>query len=393
MAIPVTQTKVVSGFSCIGDACPDTCCKGWGMQLSEQDVARYGAEAPELLDAVTSGEAEFIMKRDRTTDYCVKFEDGWCGIHKAYGDRMLGDACHFFPRVTRSLGGKTIMTASMACPEVARMVLTMDAPCDAVEGQVERVPHSLKEYGSAELPPEAMWNVHQAFLAHARAEGATPARVLARMASVVRSLALLPVAQWEMATPFYLRMADGRLPAPEAHAADPFYLLNALQGLVGAASMSERPRLTASIECMASVLHVAWSRNGTGMDMADTSPAQYLRMEAFWHEHCEAYYAPPLLRWIEGQLSLSLFPFAGLGRDMEERVTVLLVRFATLRLALMAQCFEAQAILPEEVLVRVVQGLSRFVDHLADPQLSMRIYEELGWTREARARALIGDAA
>lgn len=391
MAIPVTQTSVVSQFSCIGDACPDTCCKGWGMQLSEQDVVRYRTEAPELLESVTSGEADFIMKRDAATDYCVKFENGWCGIHAAYGDRMLGDACHFFPRVTRSLGGRTVMTASMACPEIARMTLTMDAPCDAVEGSIERVPHSLKEYGAAELPPEAMWKVHQAFLAHGRTEGAAPERVLAQIASVVRSIALLPVGQWEAAVPFYLRMADGRLPVPEAQAVDPFHLLNALQGLVGAANVSDRPRLTGSIECISRVLEVSWDPDMFRVDISEASPAQYLRMQAFWREHCQAYYAPVLLRWLEGQLSLSLFPFAGLGRDMEERITVLMVRFATLRLALMAHCFEAQAVLADDVLVRVVQGLSRFLDHLADPHLSMQIYAELGWTREARARALVGD--
>ena len=71
----------VEKFQCLGDKCEDTCCKGWGMQLDPVRKKLYEKEAPELMDAVTSGEAELIMKRDPETDYCVKFDDGWCSIH------------------------------------------------------------------------------------------------------------------------------------------------------------------------------------------------------------------------------------------------------------------------------------------------------------------------
>lgn len=386
------QTRVVAGFRCAGDRCVDTCCKGWGMQLSRETIAQYRAEAPELLDAVTSGEADFIMKRDPVTDYCVKFEQGWCGIHAAYGERMLGDACYFFPRVTRSLGGKTLMTASMGCPVVAEAVLTMDAPCDTVEGAAERLPYSLKEYGTDTLAGEAVQKIHEAFLLHARAESRTAERSLVEIGSVVRSLMRLPIGQWEAATPFYLRMAEGRLPVPEAAAGDPFHVLNALQGLVAMAPPAERLRLMQSIECASSVLQVALDWQDLGIEVGEQSQLQYLRMVAFWNTHCAAHYAPMLRRWLEGQLSLGLFPFAGLGETMEQRATVLAARMATLKLLLMAECFAAQDVLALDESVRVVQGLSRFMDHLADVTLSMKIYEEVGWVREARARGLLGDA-
>jgi len=57
----------------------------------------------------------------------------------------------------------------------------------------------------------------------------------------------------------------------------------------------------------------------------------------------------------------------------------------------MCSCFEKTSLLTEEELVRVIQGLSRFLDHLADPTLSIKIYQEVGWLREARLRSLIGD--
>lgn len=391
MTTPVVQTRVVSCFTCLGDACADTCCKGWNMQLSADDVKRYETEAPELLNAVTQEEAGYIMKRDPKTECCVKFKEGWCGIHARYGARMLGDACYFFPRVTRSLGGKTLVTASMGCPEIARLTLTMGAPCAPVAAEAERMPYSLKDYGVENLPSEAMWRVHEAFLAHVRSGGLPAERALMHIVSVARSLVLLPPDQWDVAVGFYLRMADGRLPVPEPKAADPFHILNALQGLVGAANVAPRQRLSGIIECLSDVMGAALDWQALRVDITEESPQRYLRMHAFWRDRMAEHYAPLLSRWLEGQLSLSLFPFAGLGRNMVERSTIIAVRFATLKLALMAESFRVQAALVEEECVRVVQGLSRFLDHLADPQLSLQIYEELGWTREARLRALVGD--
>src|SRR5579885_2432723 len=99
---PLHQASFLSAFRCLGAECPDTCCQGWNMQLDAAMRARYASEAPELLEAVADdGAGGFIMKRDPQTDFCVKFENGLCGIQQKYGTAFLGDACHFYPRSTR----------------------------------------------------------------------------------------------------------------------------------------------------------------------------------------------------------------------------------------------------------------------------------------------------
>src|SRR5579871_6894344 len=90
-------------FSCLGADCEDTCCKGWGMQLDNATYERYRARSPELLEAVSGEEGQRIMRRDPKTDFCVKFDGGLCGIQKQHGENFLGDACYFYPRVTRRL--------------------------------------------------------------------------------------------------------------------------------------------------------------------------------------------------------------------------------------------------------------------------------------------------
>jgi len=39
--------------------------------------------------------------------------------------------------------------------------------------------------------------------------------------------------------------------------------------------------------------------------------------------------------------------------------------------------------------VRIIQSLSRLLDHLGDPAFSLKIYAETGWIKEARMRGLL----
>lgn len=385
------SSAYLSGFRCLGDACEDTCCKGWGMQLSQETVDLYAKEAPELLDAVTSGEAEHVMRRDPETDYCVKFDAGWCGIHARYGTDFLGDACHFFPRVTRALGENSIMTASLSCPEVVRLALLASGGFDWCPSDAERLPHSLKNYAPDALDAEKSAQVHRAFLDAATDETASPERIVSRLRSVSASLQAVDTASWAMATPFYLTHADSRLLPAEPHIADPFNLLNALQGLVGASRKTKRPRLDWTIRDMEQALKVTLDWERLTILTGDDSLNAWWQMNDRWSREWAVHFAPLLRRWIAAQLAVALFPFGGFGATLSDRATILGVRFATLKLALMSACQMKGGLIADDEMVRVVQSLARFLDHLADPELSMQIYTETGWVREPRLRALIGD--
>lgn len=393
MAFSMMQSAAVAAFKCLGDACEDTCCKGWGMQVSSETVAKYRAEAPELLDAVTSGEAEHIMRRDPETDYCVKFDAGWCGVHAKYGEGFLGDACHFYPRVTRQIGDQHLMTAALSCPEIVRLGVVQGLGFDVAQGDdAARVPFSLKQYCPPQLEPEKALEVHRFFLQALTDETIAPQRAMARVRSVAASLEAVDVQSWAVAAPFYWNQADTRLPIAEGQLADPFNLLNALQGLIGASKQTKRPRLDATIADMERALAVSLNWQTLGIATSDASLPAWQAMQAQWQLHWGAALAPVLRRWLQGQLSVMCFPFAGLGNTLTERAILLGVRFATLQLALMSACFVRGALVGDDDVVRIMQSLARFLDHLADPTLSLQIYTETGWVREARLRALVLDA-
>lgn len=391
MSYALQLTDFMQGFECLGDKCEDTCCKGWGMQLSQKTVDKYKTEAPELLDAVTSGEAEHIMKRDPDTDYCIKFDKGWCGIHATRGTDFLGDACHFFPRVTRAMGDVHIMTASMSCPEVVRLVMNTDSPFALRASEVERFPHSLKDYLPEALSSEQGMTVHQAFIEAAADNACNAERNIAKISSVARSVERIDMASWATAVPFYIKQAETRLPQPEMMPEDPFNLVNALQGLIGASKKTARPRLEHTINIMEQALEIKLDWERLSIQTSEKSWPAYLAMREAWKNDYSDACQPILKRWLQTQLSMALFPFAGFGDTLEDRITIIGVRFATVRLALMSACHIAGVAIPQEEAVVVIQSLARFMDHLADPTLSLQIYTETGWVREARFRSLVGD--
>ena len=98
---------------------------------------------------------------------------------------------------------------------------------------------------------------------------------------------------------------------------------------------------------------------------------------------------PVLRRFLQAQLSQALFPYAGLGETLSERVVIIGVRLATFKLALAAHALQGAP--SSEEVVRIAYTLARFLDHLADPALSRAMYRETGWTRDARLRGLLGD--
>ena len=380
---PLTQTQLIASFQCLGDACADTCCQNWSMQVDDATLARYRARAPELLDAVDmESDGIPVMKRDPVTRHCIKMDSGFCGIHKQYGSEMLGDACHFYPRVTRSLGKQHIMTATSSCPEIVRLALVLPEPFSTAKTARERLPSQLKNYLPDAMEEPAAMQIHQAFL-NAALDPSTPwQQALLHISSVARSMELLDPATWHQSVPLYLRLAASRLPKPEKNPADAFNLLHALCGLIVASRKPMSARLTQTIRDMETALACTLDWESVGIRLSPQSADSLARVNAVQQDD------ETLRRMLALQLSLHLFPFAGLGENFAERITFIGVRVAIMRLALSSATL-LHGELPQEETIRIVQSLSRFLDHLGDAAFSLSIYRETGWVSEPRLAGLL----
>lgn len=384
------RTRMVSEFVCLADKCEDTCCKHWSMQVDPVTLERYKKEAPELLDAVEGDEASgFIMRKDMQSGYCVKFEGGKCGIHKTRGELFLSDACNFYPRITRAAGDSHIMTATMSCPEIARIALYGAEPLAFDDGEFSRLPFEMRNIAQDGMAQNDVIEIHKLFICATADETASAEKIFARIASVSRSLQRVEKKDWVRAAGLYFRLADTSIPAPEENINDPFNLLHSLCGLVVASKKNIPPRLQQTISDMEQALKVRLDWENILIHTSDESADAYNKLHSLWKNEMQENFQPLLKRWLGAQLSTSLYPFAGLGESLTERVTIIGVRFAILRLALISAYSISNSQLHQYDVVRIVQSLSRFLDHLADPKFSLEIYGEAGWTKENRMLGLL----
>ena len=397
---PATQPKEVAasslldGFECSGAACEDTCCGSWSMIVDPEREALYKSEAPEYLAMTVENPVGLVMGRDPETDRCVALNCGLCRIQKERGAGFQVDACHFFPRITRRIGSSTRMSASMSCPEIARRALFDDAPFTTSPVTLDRLPGAMRDVLPDGMAVADALSVMEEFAALANDPTVAPERTMVRLSDLSVSLTRRCPADWVSAMPFLTDTVDDRLLNPEPDPSDPFRLLLALAAMARAARHPMRERFEETFSSIEAGLGVKldWStfallpvENGIDPDQASD------RLRGLWAEAAPAL-APVLRRWLPAELDAAAFPFGGLGNDPAERAAILGVRFATFRPALMCHVGEDGSAPGPDAIVRIAQSLARLLNHAADAELSLALYGESGWTREARLRGLLDDA-
>ncbi len=387
----VTRSWMVRDFVCIGAACPDTCCKGWSMQVDTPTIERYEHQAPELLEAVVAEGDDAVMRRNISTDYCVKYEDGWCGIQRQRGTDFLSDACHFYPRITRTLGEREIVSAALSCPEIARLALfaPREESFSTRTEPAERLPVTLRDYLPEGMDVAEAWQLHLMVIDEVLKADTPPEHVILHLLSLCQSLEKLPVACWAEMASLHLRQPHPVLPAPESHAADSFNLLNVLLALIGASTHAPSLRLQQTLREMIAGLQVTVDPVMVTLLVSESSATALQQMQERWKLHYRPALAPLLSRLLAAQLSASTFPFAGPGDTLADRATLLAMRYATLTLALMSACETAGGPPAEEDIIRIVQSLSRFTDHLAESRTALQLYRQVGFDTLARIHGLL----
>ena len=116
-------------FRCIADACPDSCCKEWTVDVDAESAERYrrlpgqlGQRLREVLQETPDGWC-MIIENGR----CPMWrQDGLCRIQTELGHDALCKTCREFPRISHDYGNFQELGLELSCPEAARIILTSD---------------------------------------------------------------------------------------------------------------------------------------------------------------------------------------------------------------------------------------------------------------------------
>ncbi len=130
----VLTPTYMKDFRCIGSACEDSCCIGWRVDLDKKTYYKYKNSKSEPLKELfelkvkrknnnkTDGSYGTIkMQKDNSCPFLD--EAKLCKIQLNLGESYLSNTCTFYPRQVNKVDGKFERSATVSCPEIARLAL------------------------------------------------------------------------------------------------------------------------------------------------------------------------------------------------------------------------------------------------------------------------------
>lgn len=355
------------------------------MQVDKNTVRKFYAQAPELLNSIEDGAAgSKIMQKDKATGFCVKFEDGLCGIQKKYGEDLLGDACHFYPRVPRMCGDKIYFSATMSCPEIARIFLREKNISGYFESQVERLPFEIKKYSENIVDAGDLHELILSFI------GESSASVDAKMNWLFvlsESMDWSDKNEWKSKVLHAVKSVEPDAMQITRDNQDVYKLLNALPILLYSTKAPAPERLSEVMVVVEKVLGIKIDYRNVRIlaDGGNLETVEKIRKE--WNEKYSDYFADVLSRVLIAELSLKLYPFAGMGDSVFEKTAIIAFKHSFIKLVIM--CHAAHHGSRNVDVVKIIQSISRFMDHLSGSELVLKIFEDNGWAEKKDFLAIL----
>lgn len=118
---------LVRSFTCIADRCPDTCCRGWEVDIDSETEQYYrsvpGPLGERLWHALSVSEEDgstyFPLTEERACPFLSK--TGLCDIITELGEAAISRVCTEYPRYFVQIGGYEQMDMSLSCMEYGRI--------------------------------------------------------------------------------------------------------------------------------------------------------------------------------------------------------------------------------------------------------------------------------
>jgi lysine-N-methylase len=133
LAWPELSTLAMQRFRCVGESCPDTCCRDFGIAPDKESRAHVRVAAdldhkaqrrPVMLPVLSPRSAgESLVALDEHGACPMLEPSGRCELHRKHGEAALSTTCSIFPRTVLKVGGHLEVSGSLACPELARLTL------------------------------------------------------------------------------------------------------------------------------------------------------------------------------------------------------------------------------------------------------------------------------
>lgn len=130
----ILTPEYMNKFQCIGSACEDTCCAGWQVDIDKRTYQKYrSTKHPDLKGMLkdnvkrnrtsTSNETYARIAMDSSGSCAMLDGERLCTIQKKLGSEYLSKTCAIYPRVFNQVDSILEKSATLSCPETARLAL------------------------------------------------------------------------------------------------------------------------------------------------------------------------------------------------------------------------------------------------------------------------------
>jgi hypothetical protein len=357
------------------------------MQVNQKLYSLYKEKAPELLDILEEKDGLSIIKRDSKTDHCVKFEKGICGIQAKHGSDYLGDACHFFPRITRKIGSKTVMSAALSCPEITRLVLTSPNPFEFNEVNIERLPESLQDHLTNDLNEEDTLLIINQLINIINDKKVKPETALIKIATLARSLDNLPKESWFKALGALSPIAEQLAQAKKLNENDPYFLIQSFVLLAKASNNKLSPKLKEIFHDIAEALKI--DINWETAEVVINQTGSFEKYSSLYKQLNNEELEEILRRYLITSFIISFLPFSTTVEKVQDQVLIAAAKYSLIKLAIVTLVDLTNFKLNESKIITLIHSLSRFLDHLSNPNFLLTVFKDYGWGEEGRLRSLL----
>lgn len=148
------------GFACLAEACEDTCCAGWSIDVPKEDYLRFQKIAPDSLKEEIlwnlSHKGNSYYFQNRADGRCsMLLDNGLCRIQKETSEKELCYTCRKYPRLFFSLQGErdsVCVSMAASCPVIAQTLVMGEIIIVRItDGKVQSFPEWKQEQPWAEL--------------------------------------------------------------------------------------------------------------------------------------------------------------------------------------------------------------------------------------------------
>lgn len=128
----VLYPEYLQNFKCIGSNCEDTCCSGWNIPIDKATYKKYQKEKSQKLDILdnvkrnkkNASENNYAqIKLDSQCSCPFLNNESLCNIQLELGESFLSNTCQEYPRSYNLVDKVLEKSATLSCPEIARLAL------------------------------------------------------------------------------------------------------------------------------------------------------------------------------------------------------------------------------------------------------------------------------